>query len=77
MIQVSFSLIMNAWVFRHLDELRRIYSDAGVAVDEPKDAVTGEHAPSGPFPGAVERYETPDGLDVILTPGKRRPRPDR
>lgn len=76
---------MNAWVFRHLDELRRIYGATRVdgsghssldAIDDDPESSRGACPPGGPFPGAVERREGRDGDDdVILTPGRRRPKP--
>lgn len=69
---------MNAWVLRHLDELRQIYGRDDAAEGERQPGVlpvvSGPTAGTAPSvgPGAVLRGTTPEGDDdVILLPRRR------
>ncbi|MEL6430467.1 MAG: hypothetical protein AAFZ87_13460 [Planctomycetota bacterium] len=72
---------MNAWVFRHLDELQRIYREPARERCTPAREGAGPFAepPGGapnnaPGPGSVLREETEDGPDVVLMPRPARRR---
>lgn len=56
---------MQAWVFRHLDQLRSIY---GTPREPGPEDAGGAHQPPAMAPGTAARRRDDSGPDVILAP---------
>ncbi len=69
---------MQAWVFRHLDQLRSIY---GTQLEPGPEESGGAGQPIAMAPGTASRRHEASGPDVVLAPmGRKAPpgsRPNR